>query len=90
VKNVKIRIVILPVFLYGCETCTLKIREEHRIKVFVNGVLKGIFERKRDEKTRGWIKLHNEVFLALYSLLSIIRMIKSRRMICAELVTRMG
>jgi hypothetical protein len=50
-KNVKIRIyktVILPMVLYGCETLSLKLREEHRLRVFENGVLRRIFEPKKD------------------------------------------
>jgi hypothetical protein len=61
-KNVKIRIqktIILPVVLYGCETWSLTLREEHRLRVFENRVLR-IFEPKRDEVTGGWRKLHNE------------------------------
>jgi hypothetical protein len=49
-KNVKIRIyktIILPVVLYGCETWSLTLREEHRLRVYENRVLRGIFEPKR-------------------------------------------
>jgi hypothetical protein len=56
VKNLKIRIyktIILPVMLYGCETWSLTLREEHRLKVFENKVLRRIFGPKRDEVTRG-------------------------------------
>jgi hypothetical protein len=45
------RTIILPVVLYGCETWSLTLREEHRVKVFENGVLRGIFGSKRDEVT---------------------------------------
>jgi hypothetical protein len=79
-KNVKIRIyktVILPV-LYGCETWSLTLREEHRLRVFENWVLRRIFGPERDEVTGGWRKLHNEELHNLYSLPSIIRMIKLR------------
>jgi hypothetical protein len=58
-KNLKIRIyktIILPVVLYGCETWSLTLREEHRLGVFENGVLRRIFEPKRDEVTGGWRK----------------------------------
>jgi hypothetical protein len=54
-KYVKIRInktIILPVILYGCETWTLALREEHRLRVFENGVLGRIFGPKRDEWRR--------------------------------------
>jgi hypothetical protein len=62
-KNVKIRIcmtVILPMVLYGCETWSLTLREEHRLRVFENRVLRGIFGPKRDEMMGGWRKLRNE------------------------------
>jgi hypothetical protein len=55
-KNLKIRIhkiIILPVVLYGCETWSLTLREEHRLKVFENRVLRRIFGLKRDEVTGG-------------------------------------
>jgi hypothetical protein len=89
-KNVKIRIhkLILPVVLYGCETCSLILMEEHRLRVTENGVLKRIFGPKRDEVTGGWRKLHNEEFHNLYALPSIIRMIKSRRVRWAGHVAR--
>jgi hypothetical protein len=66
------------------------LREEHRLRVFGNRVLRGIFGPKRDEKTRGWRKLHNEELCGLYSSPSIIRIIKSRRMGCPWNVARMG
>jgi hypothetical protein len=71
---------MLPVVLYGCETWSLTLREEHRLRVFENKVLRRIFGRKRDEMTGGWRKLHNEELHNLYSSPSIITMIKSRRM----------
>jgi hypothetical protein len=82
-KNVEIRIckaIILPVVLYGCETSALTLREEHRLKVFENRVLRRMLGRKRDELTGGWRKLNNEKLHDLYSSPSIIRMNKSRRM----------
>jgi hypothetical protein len=82
-KNVKIRIykiIILAVVLYGCEIWSLTLREEHRLRVFEDRVLSRIFGLKRDEVTGGWGKLHNEKFCDLYSSLSIIRIIKPRRM----------
>jgi hypothetical protein len=82
VENVKMRIyktIILPMVLYGCETWSLTLREEHRLRVFENRVLR-VFGPRRDEVTREWRKLHNEELRDLYSFLSIIRMIKSRRM----------
>jgi hypothetical protein len=61
-KNIKIRIhktIILPVVLYGCETWSLILREEHRLRVFENRVLRRIFDQKRDDVTGDWRKLHN-------------------------------
>jgi hypothetical protein len=58
-KNLKIGLyetIILPVVLYGCETWSLTLKEEHRQMVFENRVLRRIFEPKRDEVTRGWEK----------------------------------
>jgi len=53
------RTVILPVVLYGCETWSLTLKEERRLRVFENRVLR-IFGPKGDEVTRGWRKIHNE------------------------------
>jgi hypothetical protein len=61
-KHIKIKMeetVILPDALYGCETWSLMIREEHRIKVFENGVLRRMFGPKREEVARGWRSLHD-------------------------------
>ncbi|KAJ4443887.1 hypothetical protein ANN_05674 [Periplaneta americana] len=69
-KNLKVRIyktVILPVVLYGCETWTLTLREEQRLRVFENKVLRKIFGAKRDEVTGEWRKLHNSELHVLYS-----------------------
>jgi hypothetical protein len=66
--------------LYGCETLSLTLREEHRLRVFENGVLRRIFEWKRDEVVGSLRKLHNKELHNLYSSPSIIRMMKSRRM----------
>jgi hypothetical protein len=90
---VKIRIyktIILPLVLYECETWTLTLRDEHRLRVFEIRVLRRIFGPKRDEVTGEWRKLHNEKLLELYSSPSIIRIIKSRRMRWAGHVARMG
>jgi hypothetical protein len=79
-KNIKIRIykiIVLPVVLDGCETWSLTLRKEHKLRMFENRVLR-IFGMKRDEVPEGSRKLHNG-----YSSQSIIRMIKSRRMIWA-------
>jgi hypothetical protein len=80
----------LIIFSYGCETWSLPLREEHRLRVFENRVLRRIFGPKRDEVMREWRKLHNEKLRDLYSSPSIIRIIKSRSMRWAGHVARMG
>jgi hypothetical protein len=82
--------IILPVVLYGCETWSLALREEHRLRVFENRVLRRIFGPKRDEVTGEWRKLHNEDLHNLYSSPDIIRQVKSRRMRWTGHVARMG
>jgi hypothetical protein len=80
-KILKIKIygvIIFPV-LYGCETWSLTLREERRLRVFGNRVLRGIFGSERDEVTVKWRKLHSEELNDLYSP-NIVRVIKSRRM----------
>jgi hypothetical protein len=92
-KNTKIKIyrnIILPVVLYGCETWSLTLREEHRLRVFENRVLRRIFGSKRNEVTGEWRRLHNEELNDLYSSPNIVRVIKSRRMRRAVHVARMG
>jgi hypothetical protein len=77
-KNIKIRIyktIILPVVLYGCETWSLTLRGEHRLRV-----LRRMFGPKTDEVTGDWRKLHNEELHNLYSSPNVISVIKSRRM----------
>jgi hypothetical protein len=91
--NVKVKIhktIILPVVLYGCETWSLTLREEHRLRVFENRVLRGMFGPKGDEVTGEWRKLHNEEVHNLYSSSDIIRQIKSSRMRWEGHVARMG
>jgi hypothetical protein len=91
--NVKVKIrktIILLVILYGCETWSLTLREEHRQKVFENRVLRNIFGPKRDEVTGEWRKLHKEEVHNLYSSPDITRQVKSRRMRWAGHVARMG
>jgi hypothetical protein len=78
------------VVLYGYETWSLTLREEHRLTVFENKVLRRIFRPKRDEVTGEWGKLHNKELRDLCSSPSIIRIIKSRRMRWADHVVRMG
>jgi hypothetical protein len=92
-RNVKVKIyktIILPVVLYWCETWSLTLREEHRLGVFENRVLRRIFGPKRDEVTGEWMKMHNEELHNLYSSPDIIRQVKSRRMRWAGHVARMG
>jgi hypothetical protein len=81
-KNLKIKIyrtVILPVVLYGYETWSLTLREERRLRVFENRVLRRIFGPKREEDA-SWRKLHNDELHSLYSSPNIVKVIKSRRM----------
>jgi hypothetical protein len=87
-KNLKIK--ILPVVLYGCETWSLTLREEHRLRVFENKVLREIFGPKRDVVTGEWRKLHNKELNDLHSLLNIVQVIKSRRMGWVGHVAGMG
>jgi hypothetical protein len=81
--------VILPVVLYGCETWSLTLREQHRLRVFENRVLRRIFGPKREEDG-SWRKLHNDEPHSLYSSQNIVRVIKSRRMSWVGHVARMG
>ena len=82
--------IILPVVLYGCETWSLTLREERRLRVSENRVLRRVFGPKRDEVTEEWRKLHNKELRDLYSLPNIVRVVKSRRMRWAGHVARMG
>ena len=70
--------IILSVVLYGCETWSLALREEHRLRVLENKVLRKIFGAKRDKITGEWRKLHNAELHALYSSPNSIRNLKSR------------
>jgi hypothetical protein len=92
-KNVKIRIyktIILPAVMYEWETGSLKLREEYRLRVFENRVLKRIVGLRRDDMTWGWRKQHKEELYHLYSSPGMIRIIKSRRMRWMGHVARMG
>jgi hypothetical protein len=78
-KNLKIKIyrtIILSVVLYGCETWSLILREERRLRAFENRVLRRIFGPKRDEVTGEWRKLHNEELNNLHSSPKIVQVIK--------------
>jgi hypothetical protein len=90
-KNLKIKIyktLILPVVLYGCETWSLTLREEHGLRVFEHRMLRRIFGSKREEDG-SWKKLHNDELYSLYSSPNIVRVIKARRMRLAGHVARM-
>jgi hypothetical protein len=92
-RNVKVKIyktIILPVVLYWCKTWSLTLREDHRLRVFENRVLRRIFGPKRDEVTGEWRKLPNEEVHNFYSSPDTIRQVKSRRICWAGYVARMG
>jgi hypothetical protein len=80
-RSIKVKIyktVILPIVLYGCETLSLTLREEHRLRVFKNSVLRRIFGPKRDEVMGEWRKLHGGDHHNLYFSPDIVRQIKLR------------
>jgi hypothetical protein len=92
IKKLKIKIcinVILSVVLYGRETWSLTLREEHRLRVFENRVLRKIFGPKREEDG-SWRKLRNDEIHGLYTSPNIVRVIKSTRMRWGGHVARMG
>jgi len=90
-RNIKMyRTVIVSVVLYGCETWSHTLKEERRLRVFVNRVLRRVFGPKRDEVTGEWRKLYNEELSDLYPSPRIVRVIKSRRMRWAGHVARIG
>jgi len=92
-KNLKIKIyrtIILPVVVYGCETWSLTLRKERKLRVFENVVLRRIFGSRRDEVRGEWRRLYNEELNDLYSSANIVQVIKSRRMRWAGHVVRMG
>jgi hypothetical protein len=91
-RSVKVKIykaIILPVVLYGCEPWSLTLREEHRLRVFENRVMRRIFGPKTDKVTGEWRKMHNEELHNLYSSPDIIRQIKPRQMRWPGYVARM-
>ena len=70
------RTIILPFVLYGCETWSLTLREERRLRVFQNMVLRRVFGPKTDEVTGEWRKVHNKKLNDLYSLPNIVGLVK--------------
>jgi hypothetical protein len=92
-RNLKMRIyqtIILPVISYGCETWSLTLTQNHRLRLFENKVLRRIFRLKRDEVTGEWRKLHNEELHDLYSSPSIIRKMKLMEMRWTGHIAQMG
>jgi len=89
-KNKIYRTIILPIVLYGCETWSLALREERRLRVFENRVLRRIFGPKRDEVTGEWRKLHNGELNDLFCSPNIVQVMKSRRMRWVGHVAHMG
>jgi hypothetical protein len=76
-KNIKIKVyktIILPLVLYGCETWSLMLREEHGVRLFENRELRRIFRLNRDEVIEGWRRLHNDELHNTLASPSIIRM----------------
>ena len=91
--NLKIKIyrtIILPVVLYGCETWSWTLREEKKLRVFENRVLRRMFGPRREEVTGEWRRLHNAELNDFYCSPNIVQVIKSRRMRWAGHVARMG
>ena len=80
--------IVLPIALYDCDTWSFTLREEHRLRVYANKVLRKLFEAKRDEITGQWKKLHNIKPHALYYSPNIIRSLKWRRLRRAGHVAR--
>jgi len=84
------RIIISPVVLYGCETWSLTLREERKLRVLENMMLRRIFGPRRDEVMGEWRRLRNEELNDMYSSTNIVRLTESRRMRWAGNVARMG
>jgi hypothetical protein len=92
-KNIKTKIqrsIILLVVLFGCETWSLTLREERRLRVFEHRVLRRVFGPKGYKVTGEWRKLHNEELNGLYSSPNIVWVIKLRKMRWAGHVVGMG
>ena len=84
------RTVILPVILYGCESWSTTLADEHKLRVFENKVLRKIYGPKRDEMTGEWRRLHNEELHGLYDSPDVVRIMKSQRLRWAGHVAWMG
>jgi hypothetical protein len=84
------RTLILPIVLYGCETWLLTLREERKLSVFENMVLRRIFGPRKEEVTGEWRRLHNVKLNDLYCSPNIVHVLKSRKMRWAGHVARMG
>jgi hypothetical protein len=80
----------LPIILYGYENLSLTLKEERRLRVFENRVLRSIFGQKRDELTGRWGKLHNEELNDPYCSPNVTWLVKSRGMRWEEHVACMG
>ena len=80
----------MPVVLYGCETWSLTLMEERKLRVFENMVLRRIFGPRRDEVMGEWRRLHNQELNDLYTSSNIVRVIKSKRMRWAGHAVSMG
>jgi len=87
---IEYRTIILPAVLYGCETWSLTLREERKLRVFEKMMFRRIFGPRMDEGMGEWGRLHNEELNDLYSSPNIVRVITSNRMRWAGHVARMG
>jgi len=83
------RTVILPVILYGCESWSTTLADEHKLRVFENKILRKIYGPKRDEMTGEWRRLHNDELYGLYDSPNVVKIMKSRRLRWADHVSRM-
>jgi hypothetical protein len=92
-ENFKVKVhrtIICSVVFYGCEPWSLQLREEHRLRMFENRVLRKIFRPKREEVVGGWRTLDNEELHNMHTSPNVVRVIKSKRMRLAGHVARMG